>query len=289
MNMKKIQDPNDYYHLFINKQINLQTLIEYLIAIIDKSEILDQRITSIKLLNTLKLHDINVNRLIENTLASDENYIIRALSFKYLLSNESHSASDILKWAILNDPSTLFLREVKKYLRSNEQAFILNIFDQRIETLSQNLRLNSIEILFLIDLGLELNTVNLVLTNFEIYYIQAENLLIMIKDERIRELNLVFNLEHIPESIENLTEIEVLNLSYNKLTKLPPTFKNLKNLKLLDLSWNEFVEIPGIIKNLPSLRTLNLDHNYIEEIREEVYPLMKKIDISLANNPLNKK
>jgi len=289
MNMKKIQDPNDYYHLFINKQINLQTLIEYLIAIIDKSEILDQRITSIKLLNTLKLHDINVYRLIENTLASDENYIIRALSFKYLLSNESHSASDILKWAILNDPSTLFLREVKKYLRSNEQAFILNIFDQRIETLSQNLRLNSIEILFLIDLGLELNTVNLVLTNFEIYYIQAENLLIMIKDERIRELNLVFNLEHIPESIENLTEIEVLNLSYNKLTKLPPTFKNLKNLKLLDLSWNEFVEIPGIIKNLPSLRTLNLDHNYIEEIREEVYPLMKKIDISLANNPLNKK
>ena len=289
MNMKKIQDPNDYYHLFINKQINLQTLIEYLIAIIDKSEILDQRITSIKLLNTLKLHDINVYRLIENTLASDENYIIRALSFKYLLSNESHSASDILKWAILNDPSTLFLREVKKYLRSNEQAFILNIFDQRIETLSQNLRLNSIEILFLIDLGLELNTVNLVLTNFEIYYIQAENLLIMIKDKRIRELNLVFNLEHIPESIENLTEIEVLNLSYNKLTKLPPTFKNLKNLKLLDLSWNEFVEIPGIIKNLPSLRTLNLDHNYIEEIREEVYPLMKKIDISLANNPLNKK
>ena len=289
MNMKKIQDPNDYYHLFINKQINLQTLIEYLIAIIDKSEILDQRITSIKLLNTLKLHDINVYRLIENTLASDENYIIRALSFKYLLSNESHSASDILKWAILNDPSTLFLREVKKYLRSNEQAFILNIFDQRIETLSQNLRLNSIEILFLIDLGLELNTVNLVLTNFEIYYIQAENLLIMIKDERIRELNLVFNLEHIPESIENLTEIEVLNLSYNKLIKLPPTFKNLKNLKLLDLSWNEFVEIPGIIKNLPSLRTLNLDHNYIEEIREEVYPLMKKIDISLANNPLNKK
>jgi hypothetical protein len=287
--MKKIQDPNEYYHLFINKQINLQTLIEYLIAIIEKSEILAQRITGIELLNTLKLHDINVYRLIENTLVSDENYIIRALSFKYLLNNESHSVSDILKWAILNDPSTLFLREVKKYLQSNEHAFILNIFDQRLEMIAQNLRLSSIEILFLIDLGIELNTVNLILTNFEIYYIQAENLLILIKDERIRELNLVLKLEYIPESIENLTELEVLNLSYNKLTKLPTTFKNLKNLKLLDLSWNEFVEIPGIIRNLPSLRLLNLDHNYIEEVREEVYPLMKKVDVSLANNPLSKK
>ena len=154
--------------------------------------------------------------------------------------------------------------------------------------ISQNLRLNSIETCFLIDLGIELDTVNLLLTNFEIYYIQAENLLIMIKDERIRELNMVLNLEYIPESIEALAELEVLNLGYNKLTKLPATLKNLKKLKLLDLSWNDFVEIPTFILQLPLLQVLNLDHNYIEEIPEEVFRSMKKINISLSNNPLSK-
>ena len=287
--MKKIQDPNNFYSLFITNKISLHTLIEYLLTIIDKSDILEHRIKSLELLNSLELKNKNIYRLIENTLASDENFIIRSLSFKYLLKNEFHSALKILKWALMNDPSSLFLREVKKYLDSNENTYILNIFDQRIEIISHNLRLNPIETCFLIDLGIELNTANLILTNFEIYYIQAENLLIMIKDEHIRELNLVLKLECIPESIENLTELEVLNLSYNKLIKLPVTFKNLKKLKFLDLSWNEFVEIPGIIKSLPSLNILNLDHNYIEEIQDELYPSMEKVNISLVNNPLSKK
>jgi Leucine-rich repeat (LRR) protein len=289
MNMKEIQDPNNFYHLFIDNKISLQTFVEYLLTIIDKSEVLEHRIKSLEFLNDLKVLNKNVHRLIENNLVSDESFIIRALSFKYLLSNESDSALNILQWALQNDPSSLFLREVKKYLHSDEYGIILNTFNQRIEKISQNLQLNSIDILFLIDLGIELNTVNLVLTNFEIYYIQAENLLILIKDERIRELNLVLKLEYIPESIENLTGLEVLNLSYNRLTSLPDTFRNLKKLKLLDLSWNEFVEIPEMIKKLPSLKVINLDHNYIEEIPEEVHILMEKVDISLVNNPLSKK
>ncbi len=284
--MKKIQDPNNFYHLFIDNKISLQTFLEYLLTIIDKSEILEHRIKSLEFLNNMKVMNKTAHRLIENNLVSDENYIIRALSFKYLLENESQPALRILKWAIKNDPSSRFLREIKKYLYSDKYLFILNAFNQRVEIISQNLRLDSTEILFLIDLGIELNTVNLILTNFEIYYIQAENLLILIKDERIRELNLVLNLEYIPESIKSLTELEVLNLSYNKLTYLPEAFENLKKLKLLDLGWNEFVEIPGIIKKLPSLKVMNLDHNYIEEIPEELYPLIEKVNISLVNNPL---
>jgi Leucine-rich repeat (LRR) protein len=286
MKMKKIQDPNNFYHLFIDNKISLQTFLEYLLTIIDKSEILEHRIKSLEFLNNMKVMNKTAHRLIENNLVSDENYIIRALSFKYLLENESQPALRILKWAIKNDPSSRFLREIKKYLYSDKYLFILNAFNQRVEIISQNLRLDSTEILFLIDLGIELNTVNLILTNFEIYYIQAENLLILIKDERIRELNLVLNLEYIPESIKSLTELEVLNLSYNKLTYLPEAFENLKKLKLLDLGWNEFVEIPGIIKKLPSLKVMNLDHNYIEEIPEELYPLIEKVNISLVNNPL---
>ena len=284
----KIQDPNHFYQLFVSNKINLQTLLEYLLTIIDKSEVLEHRIKSIELLNNLELRDKNVNRLIENILVSDENYIIRALGFKYLLSNEPHSASEILKWAILNDSSTLFLRDIKKYFNPNEVTSIRTIFEQRIETYSQNLQLYSIETHFLIDLGIELNSLNLILTNFDVYYIQGEKLLLLIKDQRIHELNLVSRLESIPESIGNLTELEVLNLSYNNLITLPKTIKNLKKLRILDLSWNNFAEIPRIILQLPLLQVLNLDHNYVEEIPEEIFNSMEKVNISLENNPLSK-
>ena len=96
--MKKIQDPNNFYYLFVENKINLQTFVEYLLTIIDKSEILEHRIRSLELLNNLELKNKNLYRLIENTLVSDENYIIRSLSFKYLLKNASHSAIDILKF-----------------------------------------------------------------------------------------------------------------------------------------------------------------------------------------------
>ena len=285
--MSNIQNPTYFFTLYMNGEINLKALLDYLLTIIEKSENLSFRVKSIEILTKLNLKNETIYKLIENMLVSDENQVIRALSFKYLLENYYKSAWDLLKWAILNDNSTLFLKEIEPYLKLNEFYLLFSLFDQRIEKISSNLRLKSQDVHFLIDLGIELNSVNLILTNFEILYIQNEHMLLMVKDERIIELNVVIKLKSIPESIRNLSELEVLNLSCNELSSLPEKMKTLKKLNILDLSWNNFNSIPSVIEEIPSLKIINFDHNFLKEIPENLALIMKKLNFSFKDNPIS--
>ena len=285
--MNNNQNPHYFFTLYMNGQINAKALLDYLITIIEKSEDLSVRIEGIELLTNLNLKNESVYKLVENMLVSDENHVIRALCFKYLLENYYKSAQDLLKWAISNDNSTLFLKEIEPYLKLNEFNLLNSLFDQRIEKISGNLRLKSQDTHFLIDLGIELNSVNLILTNFELLYIQNENMLLMVKEERIIELNIVLKLKSIPESIGNLSKLEVLNLSCNELSNLPENIKNLKNLKILDLSWNNFNSIPTVIAEMSLLKSVDLDHNFIKEIPENLDLNTKKIHCSFRDNPIS--
>ena len=67
----------------------------------------------------------------------------------------------------------------------------------------------------------------------------------------------------IPSEIENLTNLTVLDLSFNKLTgNIPPEIGNLTNLTYLHLSWNNLTgEIPQEVCNL--IESNNLDINDI--------------------------
>ena len=284
--MSNNQNPNYFFTLYKNGQINIKALLDYILTIIEKSENLGFRIKGIEILTNLNLKNERIYNLIENMLVSDESHVVRALSFKYLLKNYYKTSQDLLKWAISKDNSTLFLKEIEPYLKLNEYTLLFKLFDQRIEKISKGLRINSQDAHFLIDLGIELNSVSLILTNFEILYIQNENMLIMVKNERIIELNIVLKLKSIPESIGNLTELEVLNLGCNELSSLPENMKNLKNLKILDLSWNNFDSIPTIITKLPSIKMIDLDHNFLKEI-PELDLISNKIHYSFRDNPIS--
>lgn len=285
--MSNNQNPSYFLTLYENGQINIKALLDYVLTIIEKSEDLSYRIQSIEILTNFHLKNEDIYKLIENLLVSDENHIIRALSFKYLLENYYKFAQDLLQWAILNDNSTLFLKEIEPYLKSNESKLLFNLFGKRIQNISNNLRINPKDTRFLIHLGIELNSLNLILTNFEILYIQNENMLAMVKNERIVELNVVLKLKFLPESIGNLLELEVLNLSCNELSSLPENMKNLKNLKVLDLSWNNFNSLPQVISKIPSLKIMNLDHNFLKEIPENLRLMTKEIHFSFKDNPIS--
>ena len=66
--------------------------------------------------------------------------------------------------------------------------------------------------------------------------------------------------------IKNLSQLEVLDLSANRLQYLPDEIGELKNLKILNLSCNNLKTIPDSIKNLTNLIFIDLSHNPIIEI-----------------------
>ncbi len=63
-------------------------------------------------------------------------------------------------------------------------------------------------------------------------------------------------LESLPKSLGNLTELQKCMLSGNRLKTLPESIKNCKNLELLRLSVNQFQSLPKEILTLPKLSWL---------------------------------
>ena len=72
----------------------------------------------------------------------------------------------------------------------------------------------------------------------------------------------------LPHSFEFFENLEILNLSYNRLSIGFHLFNKLRNLKILDLSHNEIRVIHFHVLDiyLPNLRILNVGHNYVEYI-----------------------
>ncbi|ORX86686.1 L domain-like protein [Anaeromyces robustus] len=79
------------------------------------------------------------------------------------------------------------------------------------------------------------------------------------------------SLKILPDSIGNLKNLRILDLSYNRLKTLPKSIGNLKNLKKLNLSENfDFSELPDSIGNLENLHTLSLKKTNLESLPESL-------------------
>jgi len=72
------------------------------------------------------------------------------------------------------------------------------------------------------------------------------------------------------ESIDELIEIIILELSSNKLTEIPNSIGILQQLQYLDLSSNQLTKIPESIGNLPQLQNLYLYGNKLTEIPDSI-------------------
>tara|TARA_R100000655_G_scaffold110038_1_gene167136 strand:+ start:4381 stop:8826 length:4446 start_codon:yes stop_codon:yes gene_type:complete len=90
----------------------------------------------------------------------------------------------------------------------------------------------------------------------------------------------------IPESINNLTELNILGLQNNEITDIPESIGNLNNLLQLDFGSNLLTSIPNSLGNLTNLEVLNLSYNLLLEIPESVWNLSIHQQFNVNNNLL---
>ena len=86
-------------------------------------------------------------------------------------------------------------------------------------------------------------------------------------------------IDSIPDSIGKLENLRVLNLSYNKIKSLPPSIKELKNLEEMSLSHNKLSKVPIHLCALPRLKVLSLDGNNIKVLPKELVNLQKSLSV----------
>ncbi len=74
----------------------------------------------------------------------------------------------------------------------------------------------------------------------------------------------------LPKTLAQLTNLQSLYLSHNKLGSLPEGLAQLTNLQHLDLSFNKLGNLPAWLAQLPQLRTLSIYRNPITEPSAEI-------------------
>lgn len=93
------------------------------------------------------------------------------------------------------------------------------------------------------------------------------------KEQELKELDLSWNrydiniqpLAYLADSIFELTQLEVLNLSNNRLINIPESIAKLSNLNGLYLNNNQITSLPRFIINLSNLTKLYLSNNQINK------------------------
>jgi len=116
-------------------------------------------------------------------------------------------------------------------------------------------------------------------------------------EEKLTQLDLSgLDLEELPPEIGKCTQLETLLLGKwdeekeegvgNKLTEFPDLVLQLTNLKILNLSWNQITAIPEAIGQLSNLTELNLSRNQITSIPEELCQLSNLTQLYLSSNQI---
>jgi hypothetical protein len=93
-------------------------------------------------------------------------------------------------------------------------------------------------------------------------------------------------LTELPESLGSLTQLESLNLSYNRLTALPDSLGSLTQLKSLDLSNNQLSALPEWLGQLTALQSLEIRYNQLTALPDWLGSLSALQTLDLSGNRL---
>ena len=90
----------------------------------------------------------------------------------------------------------------------------------------------------------------------------------------------------LPKFICRCHNLNKLTLDDNELVNLPNDFGEMEGLAVLSMKKNQFEEVPGTLIDLPNIRQIDMTENKVGEIPEEINTNAKFKKLVLKNNPI---
>ncbi|MFW9873387.1 MAG: leucine-rich repeat domain-containing protein [Candidatus Thorarchaeota archaeon] len=314
--------PKAIYQDLKNKELDYNSALQLLIALIENTDNAETRLESIRILGKIPAKEKKVFELLENLLISDSNKSIRNMAAWLMQTNFLERSLKPMKWAleyenelmclitiistlskINSKKSKSILIDKLKYFSYLENKYNLqNIFkNKKIESFdTQDLAELLINYYFIKLLKVKFGFIKyefdmdgfitkLDLTNVDpqgIYLSDFLNLIYSLK--HLRELDLRFNNLIELSEISNISDsIISLDLSYNKLITLPDSIDKIQSLKELNLKSNRLRTLPDSLGNISSIQILNLRNNILTEIPKSIKSFKFLKTLNLHGNKLN--
>ncbi|MBD3211353.1 MAG: leucine-rich repeat protein [Candidatus Lokiarchaeota archaeon] len=276
---------------------NTITKIPHYIGFLSKLQKLDLKVNKVRKIPTnianlvsLKQMDLSNNQIqiIPDSFSQMESLLHLNLRHNSLSSlPESFGSLRTLKSLDLSHNKLISLPKSFKNLKDLENLKLYgNKFDEIPNEIAELSRLIYLEIGLNAIKSIEKNLLRM--KSLERLGLGGNNLdvdtLYLLEDLRnLKQIELYDNnIEILPNSIGELTQVRDLSIHNNQLQDLPETFSQLKLLEHLDISWNNLEVIPREIFDMCSIKTINLSGNKIKTIPKSIKNLknLKEIDIS---------
>ena len=311
--MRKPLSPIAINNALQTGELSKEKALELLKSLIESSNDAQIRSQSIEILNNIGVIDNENFKILENSLVSDENAIVRASAVKGIILNFTDKGLGLLEWVVNNDRSPLVLKVLFDKIENSEVESFKKM-EQNLTNWNKDFseRLNIVpkEAKFFLDLE-ALFAQNK--TNYKIDPDSYKNFQqlsdskdsdpwLLIKNKHVEILNFnYYNWKFIKENqeiINSFSKLRYLDVYLNSISKysydniylqkIPESLARLTYLRILILKRNNIQKIPESISKLKSLNKLDLSHNNIQEIPLSIGFLRNLERLNLNHNNILK-
>ncbi|MFW9950210.1 MAG: leucine-rich repeat domain-containing protein [Candidatus Thorarchaeota archaeon] len=298
--------PKKIYDGVIAGEISRKLAQSQLISLIEGSNLPKWRSKAIVIVKQLNFRELEIYKVIENALLSDESAMVRNSAVELICADFFNEGLKSLIWVLEHEQSPLVLNTIYKSIRwnpSNSKERLYNAYRQIFLNIGNSIGIDISEVPFILELE------SIFAKNYDNYNIELKSYLyfkqlrdsiwhdpwLEIQDNHIISLTLNFlNWNYIKnnlERIESILKMEHLylylealrnfNIIKPQIFKIPKSIENLTFLKTLDLSNNGLLKMPDNIGKLLQLEKLFLANNKLSTIPKAIFtlPSLKVLDI----------
>ena len=291
--------PNAIFQDLKNKDLDKQSAIELLIALIDNAENADVRIESLKTLSKIHFDDEKTFRFLEHLLISDLDEDVRNLTCQVLQNHYNEKALNPMIWALEHEGSLncmiTIISMIAKIENNKSKSILISKlrklqkkqYSSLLKDLVEKEHIRNISAYELAEILINYYVISSLKKRFGYFKfsINETGLINELDLSNIERYNPGLNkLENFLEPIFSLRDLRKCDLRFNHLTNLPENFNS--SLEYLDLSYNKLVKLPDL-HNFTLIKTLNLKSNRLRVLPNSIGSLSSLEVFNLRNNILN--
>ncbi len=265
--MNEHQTPRSIYSKYVDKKIASKQALKLFESIINKSDDEKIRVSALDYIGKLIIDDELAFKIIENCLISDESPVVKFVAAKTLINHIAEWDSKPLLWAIDNENSIYFLKNLLDLLETLDYTHFEQIRKRIYKKITAKYNLNSNDSKLILDIEyLDFMKFRADFNNFlDKFEISDEEKQILFKENaeignkglgRVKKAEKGFiirlvlsDLNEIPKSLCNLRNLIELEISDCIIQKYPEECPNLLSIKRIKFKNNTIDKVPGWIRN----------------------------------------